>query len=368
MNYEELLEARKAGKPQATWMCVGDYYREQVDGKWRGVVDIRPELNMSVVFANALKKECEENPTLANVHQAHFGPVTNDKGDIERLVLEPGIYIPFQQLLTENPAIVANSQFVDDTLTALVGTTTYLHSRGIRHLCFSPRSVLARKGDHAAILLNHGSYYLGMGNLEEFFGDDAEYVAPEVLAHGSIDDRCDVYSIGRFMQALFAKSDMPVAYKRVIKKAASEKPEDRYDTPADMLKALKKGRDFTKSVVALVIAAVIAALVMVAYFDAFPETHQVEFVKPAPRQATDDLLDDGFSPEELGVVSADSLRDEEKERQHNYEAKAEAIFRKRYEEAADRVLSKIYNKQHMNNSEKKFMTESESTTQELMML
>jgi serine/threonine protein kinase len=368
VNYEELLEARKAGKPQATRMSVGSYYREQVDGKWRGVVDVRQELNQNIAFASGLRRECVENVTLASAHQVHFSAVTNGNGDIVRLVLEPGIYQPMQQLLSENPAIVADSQFINNTLKSLVDITTYLHSRGIRHLCFSPRTVLARKGDHAALLLNHGSYYQGISDLREFFGEDADFVAPEVLDHGTVDDRCDVYSIGKFMQSLFARGDMPLAYRRVLTKAASQKPEDRYDTPADMLKAVNKGRDAMKTVMALVAAIVIAAVVMVAYFDAFPETSQVEFVKPAPRQAIDDLLDDGFDPSELGVVSPDSLTEDEKERQRDYDAKAEAIFRKRFEQEADKILSKIYNKNYMSNSEKQFMTESESTTQELMML
>jgi hypothetical protein len=92
----------------------------------------------------------------------------------------------------------------------------------------------------------------------------------------------------------------------------------------------------------------------------------VEFVKPVPRQPTDDLLDDGFDPAELGVTnSGDSLvYDETAER--DYQAKAEEIFRKKYSEEADRILSKIYNKEYMSNAEKKFTAESQTTIDELM--
>jgi hypothetical protein len=89
-------------------------------------------------------------------------------------------------------------------------------------------------------------------------------------------------------------------------------------------------------------------------------------VKPAPRQATDDLLDDGFQPEDLGVVSADSLTEEDEEAHRVYQAKAEEIFRKNYEKEADRILSKIYNKDYMNSTEKAFAAESQSTIEELM--
>jgi hypothetical protein len=117
----------------------------------------------------------------------------------------------------------------------------------------------------------------------------------------------------------------------------------------------------------MAVAAVVTALVIVElYFELFPEPVQVEYVKPAPRQATDDLLEDGFKPEELGVVSADSMSEEDLEAQRMYRAKAEEIFRKNYEKEADRILSKIYNKDYMNATEKQFAAQSQSTIEELM--
>jgi hypothetical protein len=79
-------------------------------------------------------------------------------------------------------------------------------------------------------------------------------------------------------------------------------------------------------------------------------------------------LDDGFDPAELGVTNSDSgdslVFDEAAER--TYTAKAEEIFRKKYAQEADRILSKIYNKEYMSNAEKKFTAESQSTIDELM--
>jgi len=98
----------------------------------------------------------------------------------------------------------------------------------------------------------------------------------------------------------------------------------------------------------------------------FPETSPVEFVKPVPRQPTDDLLDDGFDPAELGVTNdGDSLVFDEAANL-TYAAKAEEVFRKKYAAEADRILSKIYNKEYMSNAEKKFAAESKSTIDELM--
>ena len=62
------------------------------------------------------------------------------------------------------------------------------------------------------------------------------------------------------------------------------------------------------------------------------------------------------------------MTEEERRQQKEYEAKAEQIFRKRFTAEADRVLSKIYNNEHMNSSEKKFLSEMSGVNEELMKL
>ena len=366
MNYEEMLAAKNDGKLNRTQLPIGEYYRVQVDGKYRAVIDVRPELNSSIAFSSALKTECERNKTLVNRYQLHFTPVVDETGEVTQLELEPGVFFSIEQLLNDNPAIVAEKGFVDNVLQALVDITTYLHRQGIRHVCYSPKTVLVRKGDHAVMLLSHGSFYMSMDDQRALYGDDAVFVAPEVLEHGTIDDRCDVYSIGKFMETLFQRTEMTVEYRRALKKATSEMPEDRYDTPQALLKAVQARRSMVQSAMMLLVAVVVAFVVLQIYWELMPEPTQVEFVKPAPRQATDDLLDDGFKPEDLGVVSADSLTEEDLETQRMYKAKAEEIFRKNYEKEADRILSKIYNKDYMNSTEKKFAAQSQSTIEELM--
>ena len=366
MNFEEMLAAKNEGKLNKTSLPIGEYYRVQIDGKFRSVINIRPDLDSSIAFSGALKTECERNKTLANKHQLHYTPVVNEKGEIEQLEVEQGVFLSMEQLLNENPAVVAEKGFIDNTLQALVDITTYLHGQGIQHVCYSPKTVMVRKGDRAIMLATHGSFYLSMNDQRGFYGDDAVFVAPEVLEHGSVDERCDVYSIGKFMEAIFDHAGMSVEYRKALKKATSEKPEDRYASPQALLKAVQARRKFMRSAL-MFLAAVIAALVILeVYLELVPEPTQVEFVKPAPRQATDDLLDDGFQPEDLGVVSADSLTEEDEEAHRVYQAKAEEIFRKNYEKEADRILSKIYNKDYMNSTEKAFAAESQSTIEELM--
>ena len=367
MNYEELLASRKDGKLNKTRLPIGDYYRQQIDGKYRSVVDIAPELNNNIKFCEALKKECEQNASLTNQHILHFRSQTEGK-DIVRLEMEQGQYQPLKHVLNESPAIVAEPHFIEDFTRQLLEAVAYLHEQGVYGVCYSPETIFLRKGDNAVLLTHVGSHYLSMSNPSQlYYGGMEEFVAPEVMNNGTVDNRCDIYSVGRLLQRIFDQADMPLELRNVVKKAVSEAPEDRFNTPKDMLDSINRRRNTFRSLISGIIAVAIAGLVIALYFDMMPESNPVEFVKPAPRTATDDLIDDGYSPEELGVVSdGDSLVSVEQKSQEEYQAKAEAIFRKRYTAADDKILSKIYNKEHMNVTEKNFMSQSESTVAELM--
>ena len=366
MNYEELIAAKVGSKLNLSVLPIGELFRSKNGNKYQSRVEIHQSLIDNITFCEGLKRECEENGTIAEKHQLHFTPVMEGNEIVRLDIVEPGQFMCYDEMLREMPSVVAQRKFLFNVLEALVNMTELLHKKGIRHICYSPHTVFARKGDYTPLLLTHGSYYLGLNDLEAFFGQDTQYVAPEVLQHGTIDDRCDVYSIGKFMESLGTVSELPFEYRRAMKKATSESPEDRYNTPEELFKAVRQVHRYIRTTL-MVVGSVIASLVLTSiYFEMFPETEPVEFVKPAPRQPTDDLLDDGFDPAELGVTSSgDSLvYDESMER--DYKAKAEEIFRKKYTQEAERILSKIYNKDYMSNAEKKFSAESESTINELM--
>ena len=368
MNYEELLAAKSDGKQYKTQLPLGEYSRQQVDGKYCGVVSIRAELTDNVFFTEALKREAEWNIHQHFPHQLHFS-LKGDEGGAMTLELEPGTYFSLDYLLRENPAVIAEKDFLENTFRALVEVTESLHKAGISHLCYSPKSVLVRRGDHSVMLLSHGSFYQHLRDQQLFYGDDADFVAPEVLEHGTIDARSDVYGIGRLMEALFAHTEMPMTFRKAIAKAVRKEPDKRYATPQDMLKAVTKRTSAYKTVLSLAGATVVALLVLGIYMESVPDTPNIEYVKPAERLSTDDLLDDGFSPEELGVMAVDSAStDSMMFTQKAYQEKAEDIFRKKYEREADRILSKIYNTESMSYSEKRFSAESQSTLKELMEL
>ena len=370
MNFDELLSIRDQETGTSSCLLLGKLVKRNVDGKYQNIIDVKDELTDNIIFGESIKYELKALSVIKPQHQLHFmlgNDVTSDN-PCKTIVIERGVYLTLAQLLNENPALVARQDFMDNLLKNIFEAAKEINEHNIFHECFAPRNVLVRKGDSQVFLLNHGSFYKSIGDQQALFGDMKEFVAPEVLEKGTVDERCDVYSIGKLIENLYSMGSMPLTVKKVVKKATSELPEDRYNSVADMEKALTRLNSARHSAVLFIVAALAALVIVGTYFTLVPEQNEMEYVKPAPQEPEMDL-DDGFNPaNELGFIANDTatqLSPEQQKKMAEYEKKAEEIFRKRFEREADRILSKLYNENNMGFNEKKFMETSQKTLEEL---
>ena len=357
----------------------GYFYKRLIDGRYSNFVEFHDELSDNIVFSESIRRQCDVLGSIKNKHQLHFTPNQEDEG-IYALAVEPGNYITFEQLLNDSPSIVARKDFIESTIRDLVEITHELHAHDVQYLCYAPSNILVRKSDSTVRLLCHGSFFLPLKMQESIYDGLEDYIAPEVMANGVADARSDVYSLGRFITYLYASSGVPFEQKQVLAKATAESPEERYATVDDLLRAMNLRRNFRRTATLGLAALAVALICLGIFFETVPNTEPVEFVKPVEEPVGEDLLDDGFNPlTELGP-DADSATiaraiqdymrndsdkvDEKKLREFN--AKAERIFRKQYTQAAERILSKIYDNEHMNNTEKNFKASSEEVMKELV--
>ena len=128
-----------------------------------------------------------------------------------------------------------------------------------------------------------------------------------------------------------------------------------------MRKAIAKNRYTRNSLFWFGVTVVVSLMAIYLYMDSLPEpSNNFEF-QEHPTQSAYELFDE----DELEVDTAFlddtiDLSDEALMR------KAEMIYRKRYQKAADAILSKVYNSRHMGSSEKTFMANSQSMAEELL--
>ena len=366
MNYEELLESRNGAAMLKEDIPFGVLYRKVIDGKYTTVVDLRDNLIDSLIFSEALAAENKKNRQLAHKSQLHFEQLADSSG-LYGVSVGVGSFHTFKRLLADSPAVVAGKNFIEDTIMGLLDITAYLHDQGIFHICYAPNNVFARKGDNAVMLLFHGSAYRTVNDQQELYGDSAEYIAPEVLEEGIFDERADIYSIGKFIEYLYQQSELPLELKGVVKKATALNPEERYQTVEAMKSSISSRQTTRKSAMMGIAALLVVFVCLGLYFTLLPEQEDIEFVKAVPKEAEDDLLDDGFDPTtELGLVVDTAAARVDEKKMREYEAKAEEIFRKNFTREADRILSEIYTDDRMRSTEKNFRATSHSTMEELV--
>lgn len=374
MNYEELLESRNGVAMAKEVMPFGMLYKKMEGNKYVNVIDLRNDLIDSLVFCDAISSECEKNKELNHKNQLHFTLETDSAG-LYGVKVEQGSFRTFEHLLDESPAIVANKNFISNTIKDLFDITSYLHDKGIFHICYSPSNVLARKGDNSVFLLFHGSAYQALKDQENLYSESVSFIAPEVLEEGVFDARSDIYSIGKFIEYLYMQSEIPFELKSVIKKATAVDPNKRYQTTEEMQKDITKRRNARNTITSTLVALAIAVAVFGLYFTLVPERDDIEYVSPASESASNnssheddgESLDAGYDSDfEMGI-EPDTLTDKVDDRKmKEYNAKAEQIFRKRFSREAERILSNIYSSDRMNSTEKNFTATSQNTMEELV--
>ena len=377
MNFEELLETRDVRKTTKVRLPYGYFYKRLIDGKYSNFVEFHDEVADHVAFSNCVRTEAADMEKIGNKHQLHFVPNEGD-GGVYAIAVEVGNFITFDQLLNENPAVIARESFAADTLRDLVEITELLNDKGIYHVCFAPCNVLARKNDSTVRLLCHGSFYAKLDQ-ETLYDGLEDYVAPEVLAGGEITARADVYSLAKFVGWLYHSAGLPLEWRHVIARATAEDPERRYSSVKEFYNALINYKNMRRTALVGFAAIAIALAIVGCYFYMLPQPEQVEYVKAVEEPIPDDMLDeenllyglgaDADSATIANIVAKqmrlkDSLSIYEKEMKA-YQAKAEQIFRKQFTKEADRILSKVYNNKQMNLNEKDFMARSRSMTEEL---
>ena len=378
MNYEELLETRDVRKTTKVRLPYGYFYKRLIDGKYSNFVEFHDEVADAITFNKSVKAEHEALAEIHSKQQLHYTPNEGDEGTYA-IAVEVGNYVTIEQLLNENPSMVVKGNFVTTTLRDLFDITVELHAHDIFHVCYAPSNILARKSDASVRLLCHGSFYEKIGP-DVLYEDLEGFIAPEVLAGGSADARSDVYSIGRFIAWIYQSSGVPFELRHIVEKATAESPDNRYQTADAMRQAINKARTIRKTGVIGASALLIALCVVGLFFYMLPDREQVEFVKPVEEPIPDELFEDNMD-EYIGigadadsatiaaVIAEEKLRNDsvsvDEKRMRQYNAKAEAIFRKQFTKAADIIISRVYNVESMNGEQSAFAAKSKQMTEDL---
>ena len=379
MNFEEMLEQREVKKTSKIRMPYGYFYKRLTGGKYSNFVQFHDELTEDIFFGHCVKAECEAVASIDHKAQLHFSTNGEDDG-VFAIAVEVGNYQTLEQLLNENPAIVARNEFMASTLKSLFDITSTLNAENIYHVCYAPSNILMRKNDNSVRLLCHGSFYKKV-DVDLLYEGVEDYIAPEVFDRGVIDSRTDVYSLGKLISYLYHSSGMPFELKPIVAKATDVDPEKRYVSVADLEAAINKAHMLKRTGLLAAAALAIALTIVGLFFYMLPSPDVMEYVKPVDEPVPDEMIEEdmdallGIGADTDSATIAQIVQQQQnvkdsigisEGKMREYKAKAEEIFRKQFTKAAESIISKVYNKDQMNSSEKDFTTNAQKMTEELV--
>ena len=379
MNFEEMLEQREVKKTSKIRMPYGYFYKRLINGKYSNFVQFHDELTEDIFFGHCVKAESEVVASIDHKTQLHFS--TNGENDgVFAIAVDVGNYQTLEQLLNDNPAIVARNEFMSATLKNLFDFTSYLNSRGIYHVCYAPSNILMRKNDNGVRLLCHGSFYKKV-DVDLLYEGVEDYIAPEVFDRGEIDARTDVFSLGKLISYLYNSAGMPMELKPIITKAIDADPDKRYASVEDFEAAIKRAQTLKRTGILGAAALAIALAIFGLFFYTLPSPDSMEYIKPIEEPVPDEMIEEdldallGIGADTDSATIAQIVKQQQyvkdslgisEGKMREYKSKAEEIFRKQFTKAAEQIISRVYNKDQMNGSEKDFTINAQKMTNELV--
>ena len=204
-----------------------DTFRVKLYGKLHFLKRLKPQFVNDIRYQEALRKEFETGYRLEHPNLVRYITLTDDGILMEYVDGET-----LTQYLSNHPDYFKYRKHTDKFIRQLLDVVGYLHSHQVLHLDLKPDNILLTRIGNNVKLVDLGCSYTD--SFPDTTGHTPRYAAPEQLSGGKVDERTDVYAIGKVMEHFPNRH----IYYKVIKRCTAQAPEDRFQNIFDLRAAL----------------------------------------------------------------------------------------------------------------------------------
>ena len=204
-----------------------DTFRVKIYGKLHFLKRLKPQYAGDIRYQEALRKEFETGYRLEHPNIVRYISFSDDGILMEYVDGET-----LSQRVATNPDYFESKENIRKFLRQLLEAVGYLHAHQILHLDLKPDNILLTRINNDVKLIDLGYCYAD--TFVDTQGYTSGFAAPEQLSGGRVDERTDIYAIGKTMAILPHHH----IYNKVIQKCTAQLPENRYQSIADLKKAL----------------------------------------------------------------------------------------------------------------------------------
>ena len=337
-------DSLKESLPVSGFMC--EAYRVKIYGKLHFLKKLKPEHEDNILFREALRKEFEigfrlEHPNIVRYVSFHDDEILMEYVDGEELLA----------FLKNHPTYFEDAEHFDKFVGQLLSALQYLHDNQVLHLDLKPENIMLTRIGCDVKVVDLGCCY--SDTFVDSTGYTTQYAAPEQLAGRKVDVRTDIYAVGKILELL---PHHPTIYNKVIKRCLDKNPQNRYQTIAELQKALSV-RNYNKKKIVAAVSIVFAVSVVLLLALTTPFQPLPNEAKEAPRHQK--LVDSKKRPApslqkskeqvtaEAVVVKNPPLSgsvSEEKEnvKSHNWQKEMDAMLDKAYKKSISSFCDSIF--------------------------
>lgn len=204
-----------------------DTYRVKLYGKLHFLKRLKAEHANDIRYQEAFRKEFEtgyrlEHPNLVRYISFSDGGILMEYVDGETLT----------ERIVNHPEYFQNKNNTDKLIRQLLDVVGYLHQHQVLHLDLKPDNILLTRINDDVKLIDLGCCYTD--TFTDTQGHTNAFSAPEQLQGGAVDERTDIFAIGKILSILPNANK----YNKVIVRCTAENPPDRYQSIEEVKKDL----------------------------------------------------------------------------------------------------------------------------------